>query len=296
MKNIFTLYCKSYRVDLRRVMRLAQSVAEFNNDKIPFYISVPKSDLSLFRQHLDGLAVEIIEDEAILARTPYNGQNLCVDLPGHISQQVIKSEFWRLELAESYLCLDSDAKFIRPFEQSEFIWQSGIPYTVMDEAHDYLENSLAKKKENILDAFRLEALKVQSLIGRQGRIYSFGPFPLPWHRRVWESLEHEFLRPQKLNLIDAIKLAPLESRWYAEALLSYQAIPLMPCQPLFKVYHHAWEYDRDQRLKIDEKKLAQIYSGVIYQSAWERSMDWPSEGGHFFSRLGRSIRRKMGRI
>src|SRR5574343_518700 len=178
MKNIFTLYCKSYRVDLRRVMRLAQSVAEFNKEKIPFYISVPKSDLGLFRLHLDGLAVEIIEDEAILARTPYNGQALCANLPGHISQQVIKSEFWRLELAESYLCLDSDAKFIRPFEQSEFIWQSGIPYTVMDEAHDYLESSLAKRKANTLDAFRLEALKVQDLIGRQGRIYSFGPFPL----------------------------------------------------------------------------------------------------------------------
>ncbi len=296
MTTPFVLYCKSYRTDLRRVIRLAQSVARHNEERIPFYVSVPQSDGVLFRQHLAGLPVEVLEDEAILARTPYADRDICGTLPGHLSQQVVKSEFWRLGLSDAYLCLDSDAAFIRSFRQSEFIWRDGIPYTVMDEGHEYLESSLARGKPQIMADFRKEAQLVQENFGRKGRLYSFGPFPLPWHRAVWESLEHEFLKPHRMTLVDAIVQAPLESRWYAEALLRFGAVPLMPCQPLFKVYHHAWEFDRDRRRGITTEQLAQLYAGVIYQSAWEREMDWPVEGGNRLSRIGRLIRRKLGRI
>ena len=99
-----------------------------------------------------------------------------------------------------------------------------------------------------------------------------------------------------MNLVDAIVQAPIESRWYGEALLAYQAVPLLPCQALFKVYHYAWQFDRDQRLGITEGKLAKQYCGVIYQSAWERNLDWPKEGGDWLSRLGRRLRRRMGKI
>jgi len=296
MTQPFALYCKSYRTDLRRVVRLAQSVARNNEEHIPFYVSVPQSDIALFRQHLAGLPVEVLEDEAILARTPYADRDIGRSFPGHLSQQVVKSEFWRLGLADAYLCLDSDAAFIRPFRQAEFIWRDGIPYTVMDEGHEYLESCLISGKQKILNDFCGEAQRVQALFGREGRLYSFGPFPLPWHRAVWESLDREFLRPRGTNLAEAIALAPLESRWYAEALLRFGAIPLMPCQPLFKVYHYAWQLDRDLRAGISDQQLSQLYSGVIYQSAWERELDWPTEGGNLASRIGRRLRRRLGRI
>ena len=48
------LYCKSYRTDVKRVVRLAQSIARYNSDQIPFYVSAPQSDLELFAQHLQG--------------------------------------------------------------------------------------------------------------------------------------------------------------------------------------------------------------------------------------------------
>jgi hypothetical protein len=296
MRMPFSLYCKSYRTDLRRVVRLVESVARYNEDGIPFYLSVPRTDAALFRQHLKAQPVEIIEDESILACTPYADSNMWTNMPGHLSQQIVKSEFWRLGLADAYLCLDSDAVFIRPFRQSEFIWRDGIPYTVMDEGHEYLESAFAWGKPQILETFSQEAHRVQTLFGRTGRTYSFGPFPLPWHRAVWESLEREYLQPQGLTLADAIVQAPLESRWYAEALLRFGAIPLMPCQPLFKVYHYAWQLDRDRRQGITNDQLSQLYAGVIYQSAWEREMDWPSEGGSWLSRTGRRFRRKLGRI
>jgi len=99
-----------------------------------------------------------------------------------------------------------------------------------------------------------------------------------------------------MNLMDAILMAPMESRWYGEALLRYRAIPLLPCQPLFKVYHYAWQLDRDRRAGIGPDQLAQLYSGVIYQSAWEREMDWPSEGGNWLSHTARRLRRGLGRM
>lgn len=291
----FALYCKSYRTDLKRVIRLAESIRRFNVEGIPFYISVPQSDVLLFKEHLGSLDAVLIADDEIVRASPRLDPIQVAQMPGNLSQQVVKSEFWRLGIAAAYFCIDSDSIFIRPFRAAEFIGPDGIPYTVIDEGQILLEAALRHKKHKVLSDFRTEAQLVQSIFGRSGRIYSFGPFPLIWHRAVWESLDLKYLRPLGMNFVDAILKAPIESRWYGEALLRYQAIPLMPCQPLFKVYHYAWQLDQDRRAHIGEDQLAELYSGVIYQSAWERELDWPSEGGKWASRLARRLRRKLGR-
>lgn len=296
MSAPFALYCKSYRTDLRRVLRLAESVRRFNADQIPFYVSVPQSDIGLFRSHLTGYDVTLVEDEAITAANPRMHSGKLRDLPGSISQQIVKSEFWRLGLADTYICLDSDAVFMRPISQDDFLVGGWIPYTVIDEGHEFIESALRERKNRAVDAFRNVATTIQTLFERPGRLYSFGPFPVLWHRSVWESLEQEFLSPRRWTLLDAIVHAPAESHWYGESLLKYRAIPLHPCQPLFKVYHYAWQFDQDRRGDITGDDLATLYCGVIYQSAWERSMDWPREGGSLGSRLGRRLRRILGRI
>jgi len=167
---------------------------------------------------------------------------------------------------------------------------------MLDEAHDLLEGAMRRGRQRVVSSFISEAAQVQTLFQRVGRRYSFGPFPLVWHRAVWESLDTQFLQPKSMSFADAIALAPIESRWYGEALLAYQAVPLMPCQALFKVYHYAWQFDQEQRAGIGLAQLADLYCGVIYQSAWERDMDWPQEGGNILSRLGRRLRRRLGRI
>ena len=295
MTVLLALFCKSYRTDLKRAVRLAKSVAQFNVENIPFYISTPKSDVALFKEYLSGLNVEVIDDDLIIQQNDQLDKEKVKALPGSISQQIIKSEFWRLEVSDVSLCLDSDAVFIRPFYHNDYLGENGIPYTVIDESHELLEASLSSGKPQIIRNFLHEATKVQNLFGRPGKAYAFGPFPLPWHRSGWKSLETEYLQPRGMSLLDAILIAPLESRWYGEALLRYQAIPLMPCQPLFKVYHYAWQLDQDRRANIGPDQLAQLYSGVIYQSAWEREMDWPSEGGTRLSRVARRLRRRLGR-
>jgi len=290
------LYCKSYSVDLKRVVRLARSVAQFNADKLPFFVSVPAADLPLFREHLAGMAVELLTDETIIAANPAIQAQAFAKLPGNVAQQVVKSEFWRLGHSDNYLCLDSDAFFIRPFGAADFVTSDGTPYTMLDEGHDLLEGALSQGRPRVLDDFQKEAARVQTLFGRQGKAYSFGPFPLVWHRAVWESLETHYLLPRQMSLADAIGSAPIESRWYGEALLCFKAIPLLPTQALFKVYHYAWQLDQDRRRGVTSKDLARLYCGVIHQSAWERQLDWPTEGGNLVSRVGRRIRRKLGRM
>lgn len=290
------LYCKSYSTDLRRVVRLAQSIRQFNVERLPFYVSVPLAELPLFRHHLGGLDVELMADEDILRASPRIDAAQVAGMPGSVAQQVVKSEFWRLNLSTACVCLDSDALFIRPFGLADFMTPDGTPYTMLDEAHDLLEDALRQKRQRVVDAFQREADLVQQLFGRLGRRYSFGPFPLVWHRDVWQSLDERYLQPRGMSFADAIAQAPIESRWYGEALLAYQDVPLLPCQALFKVYHYAWQFDQDRRRGIGAEQLARFYCGVIYQSAWERDQDWPREGGNWLSRTGRRLRRHLGRI
>lgn len=290
------LFCKSYSTDLLRVKRLAQSVRTYNSQNLPFYVSVPEADLPLFHVHLGGLNVHLISDEDILRAAPQIDAQQVALMPGSVAQQVVKSEFWRLGVSEAYVCLDSDAAFIRPFGIADFMTPDGIPYTVMDEAHGLLEEAVRHKRERVVSAFNREADLVQNIFGRVGRRYSFGPFPLVWHRAVWQSLEDRYLKPRSMSLADAIAHAPIESRWYGEALLAYQAVPLMPCQALFKVYHYAWQLDQERSAGINTEHLAKFYCGVIYQSAWERDLDWPREGGDWLSRVGRRLRRQLGKI
>lgn len=294
--NPFALYCKSYSTDLKRLTRLARSIDKYNQENIPFYVSVPQAELPLFREHTHGLKLRLLADEEIIQASPRIDSEQVRCMLGNHSQQVVKSEFWRLGLCTAYLCLDSDALFIRPFGHKDFIAPDGTPYTVLDESHESLEDALRHNRARAIGNYIREADAMQQLFGRTSRRYSFGPFPLVWHRDVWESLDKNYLTPRGMSFADAIARTPIESRWYGEALLAYKVIPLLPCQPLFKVYHYAWQFDHDRKRKIGGEQLSQLYCGVIYQSAWERDMDWPQEGGSLLSRLGRRIKRILGRL
>lgn len=296
MKLPIALYCKSYKTDVKRVRRLSESIQQFNVDKIPFFVSAPKSDLPLFKEYLGNSQVEIIADEEIIGANQAIRQDQFDALPGNITQQIVKSEFWRLGLSNAYLCLDSDAIFIRPFRASEFVTTQGTPYTIIDEGRDLLLASLAKEKLKVLADFRRESEDVQNEFQRSGKVYNFGPNCPVWDTRVWESLDAEYMRPRNLSFLDLIVKYPYEMRWYGEALLKFRAVDLLPSQPFFKMYHYAWQQRKDHRDGIDTQKLSNLYCGVVYQSAWEREMDWPQEGGNLASRIARRLRRSLGRI
>jgi len=286
------LYCKSYCRDVLRAKRLVQSIQKFNVDRLPFYLSVPERDVPLFREQLVGLDVLYICDEAIIAANPRHDLAEINAMPGGLSQQVVKSEFWRLNLCENYVCIDSDGEFLRDFQKADFLTPDGFPYSVIIESKEFLtfceRYHLPKVKTNFLR----EAEESQQLVGRCGKAYDYGIPPLVWSRKVWQCLEEKILSPRQQSFASLIQQYPYELRLYGETLMRFRPIPIWPCEPFFKYYLYNSQFYFDQKHKITKEILAKNYLGIVWQSNWE--------GGHFgdsqkslASRLLRNLKRLL---
>jgi hypothetical protein len=285
------LYCKSYRGDVLRAKRLAVSLQKFNADKIPFYISVPEADLELFQERLSGQQVVFLSDEEIVRANPKHELEYIRSMPGTLSQQVVKSDFWRLNLCENYVCLDSDNEFLRNFYKTDFLTPDGHPYTVITEGKEFLEFSARYHLPKVPENFTKDSKQVQELFGRTGRAYSFGIPPLVWSRKVWISLEEGVLNPRGQSLADLIVHYPHELRLYGEALLKFRAIQLWPCEDIFKNYLYQSQYFFDKKRGITADILSENYLGIVLQSNWE--------GDHFGAprkSVGSRLIRKLKRF
>lgn len=267
------IFCKSYKNDVLRAKRLAESVQRYNKDGIPFYLSVPRADSTLFRETLAGLEITLLIDEEILAANPQHTESLIEKMPGNHLQQVVKSEFWRLGVCGNYLMIDSDSYFIRDFAISDFMYEDAVPYTVMHEGKDLLgfaaRNGLGKIRKNFIK----DRSAAQKHFNRPGRIYDFGPTPIICNVNVWRILTEQYAMPKQLTFAELITEFPNEMLWYGEALLHYKPIPVIPIEPLFKVFHYREQYEESLMLKEDEKILAENYLGIINQSNWDKSLD-----------------------
>ena len=146
MSELLSIFCKSFRTDLRRVQRLLQSIKIYNIENIPIYLSVPSEDLKLFEENLNQFNVNLISDLDIISANKNIKPKKFFALAGHVSQQIIKAEFWRLGYSENYLCIDSDAVFIRPFTRNNYITEDSIPYTIIDQGHSILNECLRKSR------------------------------------------------------------------------------------------------------------------------------------------------------
>ena len=288
----FVLYCKSYRKDLLRVKRLLDSLRRHNIESIPFYISTPESDReALFGLLGTGNDFQWVSDESIVRANPRAPEDIQRAKPGGISQQIIKSEFWRLGLAQNYLCIDSDSIFIRDFTKSDFLAPDGDPYTVLHQNKEFFQMASNRGHLRVERDLRIEAETVKALFGRVGPNYYCAPAPFIWSAKVWKSLEHNYLEPRGITLWDLITPEHPESLVYGETLLAYQAIPVQMIEPLFRIYHYDWQYYLARRWGETKEKLKQNFIGVIYQSAWEAEMDFGVPTKSLLSRLLRKIKR-----
>lgn len=268
MMEKIALFCKSYRNDIDRAARLAESVRRHNSDYLPFYLSVPQNDLALFRDRIGTVDIQWICDENIIESNPNLSHNAYRSMSGHISQQIIKAEFWRLNPLPSYLCIDSDSTFIREFTRSDFIVHGDIPYTILHEGKSFSEFCLANGLAGVIEEFEKMKKKLKDMFGRSGPSYNFGPFPVSWHRQVWSDLEKNYLAPKGMTILDAISSLPSEAFWYGEALLKFSSIDICPREPYFKAYLFLEEYEHDRRMGMTEAILSKLYCGVVYQSNW----------------------------
>jgi len=285
----FLLYCKSYEGDLLRVKRLAKSIEKFNQDSIPFYMSVPESDLENFRRELSDHAIHFVSDEDIVRANPRASLREYKAWDGRLSQQVIKSEFWRLMDCDAYLCIDSDDEFIKDFYLKDFVNETGEPYSVLMQSKDYLQLAINRGREEIYTNFVRESQMVKDQFGRKGPDYDFGIPPVIWSSKVWRDLDQQFLEPKSMTLWDAIRIAPSELRWYGESLLHFKSTPLYPIDSLFRSYHYRWHLKSLERLGEKTEKLNALYLGVVWQSNWEYELDSESRRKQK-SRLSRFVR------
>ena len=265
MKDI-VLYCKSYRRDFLRLERLLKSIEKFNQNRIPFYISTPSADKDeLIRILGDEGSYLWVSDEEIVRANPKASIDLYKELPGGLSQAIVKSEFWRLGISENYLCLDSDCVFIKPFSISDFIADDGVPYTVLHQNKEYFQLASDRGEDQVLMNLRSEARRVQALF-------------------------QEFLHKQNINIWDLISPDYPETLIYGEALMKYRAIPLIAIEPLFRVYHYSWQYFLMRRLGETEEKLKLNFLGIIYQSNWESGLNNGESIKSIPSRLNKSLK------
>jgi hypothetical protein len=260
------LYCKSYYKDLPRVKRLIESIKKYNKDNIPVYISVPKVDEDLFKNNIDTDYVNLILDEEIVqfVYTPEQQREI-----GWFLQQIVKSSFWKLDVCENYVCLDSDSYFIRDFYVSDFMYNDTTPYTVMHEQKELFEftsryHELIGHDPQI--GFGDDRKKIMKMFQREGRLYDFGPSPTIWSSKVWKLLDETQLKPQGWDIFQLIKTVPSEFTWYGEFLLKSLPMVIVPVQPLFKVFHFKPQYDFYKQQKYTEEMFSKNYMGIVLQS------------------------------
>jgi hypothetical protein len=290
------LYCCTFRKDLKRTVKLAQSIHKHNKNKIPFYISVPAEDVDLFKQYLRRFEVVILDEKDIFkANSKLEIKNL-YEIRGGLRQQVIKSEFWRLGIAENYLVLDSDCIFIRDFDEADFIFNGDVPYSVIHEGRDVLQATERFGPKKIRQHFMADREPIKKALSRNGVTYDFGYAPFLWSRKVWESLDKNYLTPNNMNFLDAVLLCGSEFTWYGESLVKFGAIPIYPREQLFKHYHYEHQLWADEVLGYKENLLAHDYLGVVYQSNWESWGDYGVSNKSITSRIWRSIKRNLKKI
>ena len=289
----FVLYCCTFRKDLKRTVKLAQSIERHNKTRIPFYISVPEGDVILFRESLKDFDVIVFDEKDIFQANPKLNIQKLYEIRGGLRQQVIKSEFWRLGISKNYLVLDADCIFIRDFGGSDFIVMDDVPYSIIHEGRDLLQATERFGPKKIRQHFLADREPIKAALGRSGVTYDFGYAPFLWNRKVWDSLDRNYLTPNGMNFLDAVLLCGSEFTWYGESLINFRAIPIYPREQLFKHYHYEHQLWADQIIGYKEKLLAHDYMGVVYQSNWESWGDYGPSNKSILSRVWRSIRRVL---
>lgn len=289
----FVLYCKSYRNDFLRLKRLLASIEQFNADSLPFYTSTPQADHALLLEIIGASGYEWVADEDIVQANPKAAYEKYRLMPGGLSQAIIKSEFWRLDRAQNYLCLDSDAVFIRPFYRHDFMANETVPYTVIHQNKEYFQLTLDRGHQHIVQNLQAEAVRVQAVFERSGPLFYGAPAPFIWSAEVWRSLEREYLAPKDLSIWDLVSPELPETLIYIEAAMKYQAIPLIVIEPLFRVYHYDWQYFMMKRLGESVDTLKINFLGVIYQSNWESHLHLEGSQKSLPSRVLKRIKKSL---
>jgi hypothetical protein len=253
---------KTYKPDFERAKVLINSINEYNIDKIPVYISVNDEDYDYFQDNLNTQHT-LIKDSSIYKTNVTDGWRY---------QQIIKTQFYRLNVANNYLCIDSDSQFIKNFYLSDFIYSDNIPYTIMHESKSFLETMERIDMDTETIFFKQALQATRKILGTKGKQWDYGPSPYLWSCKVWQHFNEVFLASKNQKFEDFFNdiektAIPSETVIYGEYLRVCNLIPILPIEGFFKVYHYKKQFDIEKKFH-DIDKLKKVYLGVIFQSNW----------------------------
>jgi hypothetical protein len=257
-KHKLILLCKTFGGDIDRFAVLFDSIQTHNTDNIPFYVILPKNEESLFVNRFGDAIIPVFEDSLWDTPTPQN----------HFFQQLYKMLFYKTEIAEYFVILDSDMYFIRNFSVLDFIADDGIPYITMHENKMLRELSVNITGDNRINAwFDGERKKIQEVFGRRGKSLDYSGSAILYASEVLRTLYEEYCKPNSITFLDLLNECPSENTWIGEWLL-YKEFKFYPCEPMFKTFHYPFQYKLHKSLGHTEAMFSQIYLGITMQSNW----------------------------
>ena len=166
----------------------------------------------------------------------------------------------------------------------------GEPYTVVYDLSELFGVAQRLGYPKVEANLRAESERVMQIFGRTGNQYACPCPPFIWSSAVWQSLDEKFLQPQHWSIDQLITRDHPESLCYLEALLRFQAIAWIPIEPLFRVYFYDWFYLYLQKQGETQATLTNSFIGVIYQSNWDKSLDYGASPKSLLSNLVRAIK------
>jgi hypothetical protein len=238
------IFCKSFRDDFGFLQRLVQTWSEFAS-QYPMVISVPRIDRTLLLSRIDfPQNVTIVCDEDYTDADHWKAY-------GWVHQQLCKLSIFKLDLADSYLIVDSDSYFVAPLRDSHFEedgrskivysglytgfveWNSKFSHFLQTENPDEIAQYTTEQKlpfgsienfdRNLQEKIRLNLESPNTNLLDKGhwinlvfdipRGIAFQPGQIFSAKHLGEF--HNFLIERGLTFSTLIELSPWEYNWYA---------------------------------------------------------------------------------
>jgi hypothetical protein len=274
------IYIGSYGRDIDVYEYLINSIETYNVDKIPVYTSVKDEDYKEFVARFGGRNITFLKDSDVYPTK--------VTSPWH-KQQIIKMNFWKQNVAQNILQMDSDSFFIKNFYKKDFLVNSTHPYTIMHEHKELREFFVRQKMHTITSDIQTHqeymdvSDKIRNIFGTSDikTYWDFGHTPIIVSKKVWEFLYNQYIKPNNLTYDQLINHASNDQQWYGETILAMDNFPVYPKENLFKVFHYKSDYlEYFNNNALEDVKYN--YLGVGMQSNWSRGSVYAQEVYSYF--------------
>jgi len=283
------MFSKTYRDDIKRFENMIKSFNKFNVENIKLYVSIPEDDLVLFKK-FENENIKLITDESY-AKNYFQKEHKDGELSlGYINQEICKLCFWETNLAQNYLCIDSDIEFIRDFYISDFMADENTPYIVLVQDKDL---AIEKHYQWFWTSRQEFIQKIYNEVNLNDRRLRTCHGNTVLNLTVLKSLKEDFMIKKAYSYKDLIKISPFEFSWYNAWFQKCGKVREMAVEPFFKVFHMRMDYIFYQLKLISLEDIKKSYVGIVMNSNWEKPQMEYKNPNKFFKWFYKKVLQRM---